>query len=78
VAGIYGYFALLIALMAAAFACAGFVRSIYLVRISSSVSISSSCASYMVANGVVLVILDVFATCAVGVVSYPFECALFT
>jgi hypothetical protein len=53
------------AFMAAAFALAGYVNDIYLFKISSSVSSSSSLSSTMVASGVFLVVLVGCATCAV-------------
>jgi hypothetical protein len=59
---------------AAALACAGFVRSTYLSKISSSVSGSSS----MVGIGVGGVVLEAVPTCAVGVCCCPYDVALFT
>jgi hypothetical protein len=58
---------LFIAFMAAALACTGFVNSIYLSSISSSVSVSST----MVASGGVVVVWVLIATFAVGVFCGP-------
>ena len=62
------------AFIAAALASAGFVKSTYLSKISSSVSGSSS----IVASGVFLVVLAVFPICAVGLVCGPYYVAAFT
>jgi hypothetical protein len=72
VVAIYGYLAFSMAFLAAALDFSGFVKSIYLVNISFSVSISSSFSSSMVARGGVSVAFRVFLSiCAVGVLCYP-------
>jgi hypothetical protein len=68
-AAVIGYLAFSMTFWAAAFVYAGFVKSIYLAKISSSVSISSSISSSIVASGGCVVVRVVLATCAVGMFS---------
>jgi hypothetical protein len=72
VVAVDGNFAFSMVFFAAAFAFAGFDRSIYLFKISSAVSISSSGSSAMVASGgwAVVVRVDLY-TCAVCKLGYP-------
>jgi hypothetical protein len=69
---ICGCLAFSMAFLAAALDFSGFAKSIYLVNIFSSVSISSSGSSAMVASGgwAVVVRVDLY-TCAVCKLGYP-------
>ena len=68
-AAVIGCLAFSMAFWAAVFVYAGFVKSIYLAKISSSVSSSSSNSSSIVASGGCVVVRVVLATCAVGMFS---------